>query len=91
MPDFVTSGERIDIPDNLMAFTHVVAQNIDEILVDHTAFRELHDWHENAFLINFICVRPETPSTHINHVSGTCKETGQFTLTKAWRHNRKVM
>ncbi len=91
MTDFIAGCERIDVADDLMAFAHIVSQDIDEVLVDHTALGKFHDRHENAFFINFVRIRAEAASANIDHVGRTGKEASQLALAEAGRHDREVM
>src|SRR5699024_86099 len=78
VPDFVACGQRVEVADNLVGFAYVVADDVDQFVVDGSAFGKLHDRNEDALFVDFIGVGPEAAATHVDDVSRAGKVANQI-------------
>ncbi len=91
MTDLVAGCERIDIADHLMTLSHIVAQDVDEVLVDASAFGKLHDRDEDTFLVDFVRIRAEAATADIHHMGGTGEVADEDAVAKARRDDGEVV
>ena len=77
MPGVVAGRQRKQVADYLFVFAHVVANDVDQHLVDFAALGELHDRDQNPLLVNLARIGTEAAAADVDHVRGAGEVTDQ--------------
>ena len=78
----VTARQRVQVADHLPGFAHVVAHDVQQVLVDHAPFSELHDGDEKPLFVNLGGVRSVTAAAHVDHVGCAGEEGDQVAVSE---------
>ena len=77
MANFVASGQRVHIPNQLIRLSHVPAHNPHKRFIHYPTGREFHDRNVEPFFIDARRIRPKAASTDINDMGSAGKEPDQ--------------
>ena len=64
----IRGGQRVDVPDHLVCFPHVVADDVQQVGVHLAPICELHDGDKQPLLIHVAGIGTETPPADVHHV-----------------------
>ena len=78
----VAARQRVQVAHHLSGLPHVVAHDVQQVLVDDAPLGELHDGDEQALLVHLGGVWPVAATPHVDHVGRAGEEGDQGAVAK---------